>query len=95
LIKTNKTKDKYNLFRQCCIRYADLKYRALMVWKENVEYYKHSMQRVKLRLIELHKRNLSAVFFRWKEMCDKKQMVEMVSFTEDLVNENQELQNSL
>jgi hypothetical protein len=43
LIKTNKTKDKYNLFRQCCIRYADLKYRALMVWKENVEYHNHTM----------------------------------------------------
>jgi hypothetical protein len=43
---------------------------------------------MKLRMIELHKRNLSAVFFKWKEMCDKKQMVEMVSFTEDLVNEN-------
>lgn len=29
LIKVNKTKDKYNLFRQMCIRYADVKYRAL------------------------------------------------------------------
>ncbi len=36
LIKVNKTKDKYNLFRQCLIRYADLKHKALMIWKENV-----------------------------------------------------------
>jgi len=39
LIKINRTKDKYNLFRQCIIRYSDLKYRALMVWKENIVYY--------------------------------------------------------
>jgi hypothetical protein len=95
LIKVNKTKDKYNLFRQACIRYQDLKYRALMVWKENVQYHNDTMKRVKLRLIENHKRNLSAAFFKWKESTDKKTMVELVAFTEDLVNENQELQNSL
>lgn len=46
------------------------------------------MQRVKLRLIELHKRSLSGAFFKWKETIDKKHMVELVSFTEDLMNEN-------
>lgn len=95
LIKTNRTRDKYNLFRQCMIRHADLKYRALMVWKENVQYWNRTMQRTKLRLIELHKRNLSHAFFKWKESIDKKHMVELVSFTEDLVNENQELKNTL
>ena len=95
LIKVNKSKDKYNLFRQCCIRYSDLKFRALMVWKENVQYHNSQLKRIKLRLIELHKRNLSAAFFKWKESVDKKVMVELVSFTEDLANENQELQNSL
>jgi hypothetical protein len=53
------------------------------------------MGRVKLRLIELHKRGLSQAFFRWREAADKKHMVELVAFTEDLVNENQELQNTL
>lgn len=53
------------------------------------------MQRIKLRLIEQHKRRLSAFFFKWKENTDKKQMIELVSFTEDLMNENQELQNTI
>jgi len=53
------------------------------------------MNRVKLRLIELHKRNVSYAFFKWKESIDKKHMVELVSFTEDLMNENQELKNTL
>lgn len=53
------------------------------------------MIRVKLRLIQLHKHTLSYAFFKWKESIDKKHMVELVSFTEDLMNENQELQNTL
>jgi len=53
------------------------------------------MKRVKLRLIELHKRNISYAFFHWKENTDKKHMVELVTFTEDLMNENQELENTL
>lgn len=88
LVKVNKTKDKHNLFRQMCIRYADVKYRALIIWKESVDYYKKTMQRIKLRLIELHKKNLTKAFFKWKEAIDKKHMVELVTFTEDLVNEN-------
>lgn len=65
-----------------------------MVWKENVEYYKQTMNRTKLRLIELHKRNLSAAFYKWKEASDKKHIVEMVGFSEELMHENQELQNT-
>lgn len=65
------------------------------MWKENVQYHNHTMNRIKLRLIELHKRSLSHAFFHWKENIDKKHMVELVSFTEDLMNENQELQNTL
>jgi hypothetical protein len=53
------------------------------------------MQRTKLRLIELHKRNLTKAFFKWKEAADKKHMIELVSFTEDLVNDNQNLINTL
>ncbi len=88
LIKTSKSRDKYNLFRQCCIRYTDLKHHFLMLWKKNVQYHNHTMQRVKLRLIQLHKRGLSHAFFKWKESIDKKHMVELVTFTEDLMNEN-------
>lgn len=46
------------------------------------------MNRIKLRLIETHKRNLSRLFYKWKENIDKKHVVELVSFTEDLINEN-------
>jgi hypothetical protein len=49
------------------------------------------MNRIKLRLIEVHKRSLSYSFYKWKEGADKKHMVELVTFTEDLINENQEL----
>lgn len=62
-----------------------------MIWKENIVYYNQQMQRIKLRLIELHKRTLSGAFYKWKEGADKKHMVELVSFTEDLMNENQEI----
>ena len=95
LQKANSGKDKYNLFRQMCIRYADVKYRALVIWKDNVDYYKRTMNRVKLRLIETHKRSLTHLFYRWKEAIDKKHMVELVSYSEDLLNDNQELKNTL
>ncbi len=59
LLKTNKAKDKYNLFRAAFIRYVDLKFRAFSLWKENVVYHDSQINRIKLRLIELHKRNIS------------------------------------
>ena len=71
MIKQNNTKDKYNALRTMCIKYADLKHRALMVWKENVQYFNSTMERVKLRLIELHRRNISKAFYKWKDNCDK------------------------
>ena len=70
LLKVNTSKDKYNLFRQMCIRYADVKYRALSIWKDYTTFYNRTMNRTKLRLIETHKRNLSFVFYRWKESID-------------------------
>lgn len=53
------------------------------------------MNRTKLRLIETHKRNLTQAFFKWKEAIDKKHMIELVTVTEDLQNDNQELKNTL
>jgi hypothetical protein len=82
------SKDKYNLFRSWCIRVADAKYRALMVWKENIKYQSDVMKKIKLRIIEIHKKRLSKAYFKWKENIDKKHMIELVTFTEDLVNEN-------
>lgn len=49
------------------------------------------MQRIKLRLIENHKTNLSIAFYKWKESADKKHMIDLLGFTDDLMNENQEL----
>lgn len=46
------------------------------------------MKKIKLRIIELHKRRVSKAFFKWKEGADKKQVITMVEFTEDLMNEN-------
>jgi len=53
------------------------------------------MERVKIRLINLHKQNLSKALFKWKEFADKRHMKELDVATEDLQNENQNLQNTL
>ena len=63
-------------------------YRFLLVWKENCKYHKHNMDRVKMRLINLHKQNLSRALFKWKEVADKKNMMELAVTTEDMQNEN-------
>lgn len=91
LIKHNRTKDKYNQLRKWCIRVSDAKYRALQVWKENLTYWKRTMNRMKLRLIELHRRNLSVAFSKWREGSDRKRMVQLLVVTEDLMNDHQEL----
>lgn len=48
-------KDKAQLFRNFVKRYQDVMYRALQVWRERCSYHRHNMERVKLRLINLHK----------------------------------------
>jgi len=70
-------------------------YRAFCVWREANSYHTHILQRVKLRIIYIHKKSLSRFFFKWKESIDKKHVVELVSFTEELENENIELQNTI
>ena len=91
----HRNKDKYNTLRKWCIRVSDAKYRALQVWKENIRYWKRTMNRLNLRLIEQHRRNLSSAFIRWREGIDRLRMVELLGVTEDLMNENQELRNTL
>lgn len=88
LIKCHRNKDKYNMLRKWCIRVSDAKYRALMVWKENISYWKRIMNRVNLRVTELHRRNLSTAFLRWREGADRLRVVELLGVTEDLMNEN-------
>ena len=64
-------------------------------WRDAVRHKKHNMDRVKLRLINLHKQSLSKALFKWKEGSDKKQMVQLAVATEDLQNEKQNLENTL
>lgn len=52
-------------------------YRALVVWRDACKYHHHSMQRIKLRLINLHKQSLSKALFKWKEATDKKHLKEL------------------
>jgi len=53
------------------------------------------MERVKLRLINEHKRRLNWAFMKWKEGADKGIHMEMMVMTEDVMNENQNLNNEL
>lgn len=95
LIKLSAQKDKAQLFRNAVKRHQDVMYRAITVWREACRYHRHSMQRVKLRLINLHKQSLSKALFKWKEATDKKHLVKLAVLTEDLQNENQNLVNTL
>jgi len=53
------------------------------------------MERVKLRLINLHKQSLSKALFKWKEAADKRHLSKLAVMAEDLQNDNQNLQNTL
>ena len=95
LAKQTATKTKYNALRKSYLKYCDVKYKALMTWKENCKFYNHSMDRVKIRLINEHKRRLSWAFMKWKEGKDKEIHMEMMTMTEDVMNCNQDLSNEL
>jgi len=95
LAKQTATKTKYNLLRKAYLRYCDVKYRALMIWKQNCQHFGHNMERFKLRLISEHKRRLNYAFMKWKEGADKGVHMEMMVMTEDVMNENQNLTNEL
>jgi len=84
LVKLSSQKDKAQLFRTMIKRHQDVMYRGLQVWREAVRYHKHTQQRIKLRIVNLHKQNLSKALFKWKEACDKKHMVKLAVMTEDL-----------
>ena len=49
-------------------------FRALMVWRERCKFHSHNMDRLKLRLIHLHKQTLAKALYIWKENCDQKHM---------------------
>ena len=95
LTKQMATKTKYNALRQCYLKHCDVLYAALLRWKENCQHYNHNMERVKLRLINEHRRRLNHAFMKWKEGHDKNVHMEMMVMTEDVMNENQNLSNEL
>ena len=95
LAKQTATKTKYHALRQCYLKHCDVLYQALMIWKQNCQHYTHNMDRVKLRLIEQHKRRLNWAFMQWKNGADKSVHMEMMVMTEDVMNENQNLSNEL
>ena len=88
LIKLSAQQDKIQLFRTFMRRHQGVMYRAFLIWKENVRFYNHTMERMKIRLINLHKASLSKALFKWKDFADKKHMVALAVTTEDLQNEN-------
>ena len=53
------------------------------------------MNRLKLKLIDEHKRRLRFAYMRWKESTDKMIHVDLLRVTEDHLNENQNLINEL
>ena len=53
------------------------------------------MNRIKIRLINEHKRRLNWAFQKMKEGADKGVHMEMMEMTEDCMNDNQNLSNEL
>ena len=95
LLKMSNQKDRAQFFRFFIKKHQDMVYASLQRWRDAVRHKKHNMDRVKLRLINLHKQSLSKALFKWKEHSDKKHMVQLAVATEDLQNENQNLENTL
>lgn len=95
LIRNTAQQTKMHVLRQCYLRHCDHMYKALLIWKNAVIFKKQVLQRLKLRLIDEHKRRLRIAYMRWKESTDKKIHVDLLKVTEDHINENQNLINDL
>lgn len=70
-------------------------YRGFQVWRGRVKYYNHTVSRMKLRLINLHRQNSDKALYKWKEATDRKNLKMLAVTTEDLQNESQNLTNTL
>ena len=95
LIKNMNNQTKLHALRQCYYRHCDHVYKALLIWKNAVIFHKQVLHRLKLRLIDEHKRRLRISFMRWKESTDKQTHQMLLKRTEDHMNENQNLINEL
>lgn len=76
------------MLRQCFFRHCDIAYKAILVWKNAVTYHKQVLHRLKLKLIDEHKRRLRIALMRWKESSDKMVHIDLLRVTEDHLNEN-------
>lgn len=88
LVKVQSTRKKRDLIRDAFKRYNNMTYRALMIWKDACKHHNHTMDRVKMRLINMHRNRLQEAFYKWKKGGDSMVMTEMTEFTEDCMNEN-------
>ena len=95
LIKNSTVRQKLHVLRQCYFRHCDVAYKAILVWKNAVSYHKQVLHRLKLKLIDEHKRRARIAFMRWKESADKMVHIDLLRVTEDHLNENQNLINEL
>lgn len=57
LVKMSHQKDKIALFKKAFKRYQDVLYRGFTEWRGRVKYHNHTISRIKLRLMNLHKQN--------------------------------------
>ncbi len=95
MIKNSAVRQKLHVLRQCYYRHCDIAYKAILVWKNAVSYHKQVLHRLKLKLIDEHKRRLRIALMRWKESSDKMVHIDLLRVTEDHLNENQNLINEL
>ena len=95
LINNAAARTKIHAVRQFYLRHCDVQYRALMVWKDAVVHYKHTMKRLKMQMMHWHSRGLSSAFMRWKEFADRAVHQKLMEITREQLNENQNLLNDL
>lgn len=71
LARASATQTKKHLLRQAYFRSCDQKHQALLIWRDYCRYWRQVMDRIKLRLIEAHKRKTLWAFTRMKEGSDR------------------------
>jgi len=95
LVKNTAAQTKIHVLRQWYLRNCDHMYKALLIWKNACTFRRQVLQRLKLRLIDEHKRRSRIAYMRWKESTDRKIHLDLLKQTEDHMNENQNLVNEL
>lgn len=95
LKKNTAGQTKMHVLRQCYLRHCDLLFNAMQLWRASCSHRRAVLYRLRLRMIDSHKRRLRIAFMRWKESTDKQIHLDLLKVTEDHINENQNLINEL